>query len=241
MPETETQRTVVEYGGQRIPVLLKFEERKRLSISVHPDGSVTALAPVGRPLSQVLSHLKRRGSWIAKQRRHFRAYHPLPEEKRFVSGETHLYLGRQYRLKVGRGTKMEVKLIGRYLNVFLPLSPDPASVCSALDEWYRAHAEPIYWDRIERCLEAAPSLRLANPTVRIRHMKRRWGSCSKAGIITLSSELIKTPLHCIEYVIMHELCHLRVHDHSPAFFRLLSRCMPDWERRKARLDSVVLR
>ncbi len=241
MPENMTQKIMVEYGGQQIPVLLKFEERKRLSISVHPDGSVTAIAPIDHPLPQVLSHLKRRRSWIAKQRRHFCSYHPLSEEKRFVSGETHLYLGRQYRLKVDRAAKMEVKLIGRYLNVFLPLSPDPVSVRSALDEWYRVHAEPIYWDRIERCLEAAPSLRPANPTMRIRHMKRRWGSCSKAGTITLSSELIKTPLHCIEYVIMHELCHLRVHDHSPAFFRLLSRGMPDWEKRKARLDSVVLR
>ena len=72
-------------------------------------------------------------------------------------------------------------------------------------------------------------------------MSKRWGSCSRKGTITLSLDLIKTPLHCIEYVITHELCHLLVHDHSPAFFRMLSRCMPDWERRKARLEEVVLR
>jgi len=72
-------------------------------------------------------------------------------------------------------------------------------------------------------------------------MVGRWGSYSNAGTITLNADLIKTPLHRIEYVMMHELCHLRVHDHSPAFFRLLSRCMPDWKERKARLDAVVLR
>ena len=232
---------IVEYAGERIPVALDFGDRQRLSISVHPDGSVTALAPAGRSVEKVLSHIERRRAWIARQRRYFEVFHPLPQAKRFVSGETHLYLGRQYRLRVHRARDVGVKLVGRFLNVFVPEPEAPRRVRTALDAWYRAHADAIFRDRMDRCLKSAPSLGGLAPTLRIRCMTRRWGSCSRKGTITLSIELIRTPLHCIEYVIMHELCHLRVHDHSPAFFRLLSRCMPDWEQRKARLDAVVLR
>ena len=232
---------IVEYAGERIPVALEFGDRQRLLISVHPDGSVTALAPAGRSVEKVLSHLERRRAWIARQRRYFEVFHPLPQAKRFVSGETHLYLGRQYRLRVHRARDVDVKLVGRFLNVFVPDPETPRRVRTALDAWYRAHADAIFRDRMDRCLKSAPSLGGLTPTLRIRCMTRRWGSCSRKGTITLSIELIRTPLHCIEYVIMHELCHLRVHDHSPAFFRLLSRCMPDWEQRKARLDAVVLR
>ncbi len=134
-----------------------------------------------------------------------------------------------------------MKLRGGYFNVSVRAPRKARSIRAALEDWYRSHAETIYRDRLVRCLRAAPSLRRREPTLRIRQMNGRWGSCSKAGTITLSMELVRAPLHCIEYVIMHEVCHLVVHDHSPAFFRLLGRCMPDWEKRKARLDSVVLR
>jgi len=97
------------------------------------------------------------------------------------------------------------------------------------------------WNAVWFCLESAASLRLAEVSLRIRPMRRRWGSCSEAGTITLNVDLVKAPLHCIDYVIMHELCHLRVHNHSPAFFRFVGRCMPDWQRRKERLETVVLR
>ena len=241
MPDERVRKVVVEYAGERIPVAIEFGERQCLSISVHPDCSVTALAPTSCSPEKVLSHLEGRRAWIAKQRRHFETFYPLPEDKRFVSGETHLYLGRQYRLRVHRARDVEVKLGGCFLNVFVPEPQEPRCVRTALDAWYRAHAEPIYRNRLGQCLDSALSLRGVEPTLRIRRMSQRWGSCSKAGTITLSTELVKAPLHCIDYVIVHELCHLHVHDHSPAFFRLLSRCMPDWEKRKVRLDSVVLR
>ena len=241
MPDYPQETVLVDCAGGRVPVAVQFRERLRLSISVHPDGSVTALAPANQTIADVAAHLERRRSWIAKQRRHFERYQPLPAEKCYVSGETHLYLGRQYRLRIHRCDEISVKLVGRFFNVFVPSPKEPRAIADALDAWYRLHAESIFCDRMDRCLASAASLRLTDVKFRIRPMKKRWGSCSKEGTITLNAELIKVPLHCIDYVIMHELCHLRVHDHSPAFFRLLARCMPDWERGKERLEAIVLR
>jgi predicted metal-dependent hydrolase len=232
----------VEHAGEHISVSVEFRNRGRLSISVHPDGSVTALAPSSRTLDDVLTHLNRRRLWIARQRRHFKKYEPLPVEKRYVPGETHLYLGRQYRLRVHPSDDTSVRLVGRFFEVDIPTPKHPQPIAIAMREWYQSHAESIFQKCIRRCMQSASALRLPmDVKLRVKPMERRWGSCSKAGTITLNTDLVKTPLHCIDYVIIHELCHLHIHDHSPAFFRMLGRCMPDWQRRKARLESMVMR
>jgi predicted metal-dependent hydrolase len=164
----------------------------------------------------------------------------LPYEKCYVSGETHLYLGRQYRLKIQSAAAESVKLVGSYLHVATANRHDALQVKRLLDNWYKTHAKGIFYTRLLQCLNDAPSLRMPPPAIIIRRMPRRWGSCTKAGNILLNVDLVKTPLYCIEYVLMHELCHLRIHDHSPGYYRLLSRCMPDWEKRKTRLDSYVI-
>jgi predicted metal-dependent hydrolase len=231
----------VEQAGEHISVSIEFRDRDRLSISVHPDGSVTALAPAGRSLEVVLAHLNRRRAWIARQRHHFEKFQPRPVAERYVSGETHLYLGRQYRLRVQQSDDTSVRLVGRFFEVQVPAPKQSESIAAAMKEWYQSHAEAMFQSRVRHLVQTATSRRLdVGVKLRVKPMQRRWGSCSKAGTITLNTDLVKTPLHCIDYVIMHELCHLRIHDHGPAFFRMLGRCMPDWQRRKNRLEAVVV-
>ena len=235
---SDESRTAIalDYGGKNISVALSFRERKRLTISVHPDGTVTALAPIGRSVEAVEKHLYKRRSWIAKQLRYFRQYQPGPAKRYYVSGETWLYLGRQYRLRVNQSEENEVKLQGGYINVDVPKPSDPVAVAKALDRWYRIRAGSVFRTRLNHCCNGL----LSSPDgveLRIRKMKTRWGSCSKSGVITLNLELIKAPTRCIDYVITHELCHLKIHDHRPAFYRLLNRYMPDWEKQKARLNK----
>lgn len=233
----DTQTLTIKCGADSVPVSVQFRDRSRLSITVHPDGSVTALAPMGRTIQDVEKHLARRRSWIVKQRRHFSKYKPLTSEKTWVSGETHLYLGRQYRLRVRETETVSVRLVGAYFEVGVTDRGDVSSVANTMACWYRTHAETIFRDRLARCLDQAASLRSQPFELQVRQMKRRWGSCSARGTITLNTDLVKTPLHCIEYVIMHELCHLRIPDHGPRFYQMLGRLMPDWQSRKKRLDE----
>ena len=229
----------VTFGQKEIPFQLSFRPKRQLSITVMPNRNVLVLAPEGQDIEKILALVKKRAGWIAKKRTYFEQFHPLPNEKRFVSGETHLYLGRQYRLKLNSSKESGVKLVGRFFYVAVNDVADSAKVKAALDAWYMRKAENIFTSKIHGYLESPTSLKLAPKKIVIKPMTKRWGSCTKHGNVQLHPDLVKAPLDCIEYVIAHELCHLRVHDHSPAFYRLLSRLMPDWEKRKARLDTFI--
>ena len=232
---------LLTHGSLRIPFQVEFGDRKQLTIHVHPELRLEVLAPSGRDIGRVLKRVEARSGWVAKQWRYFEQFHPTSPARQYVSGETHLYLGRQYRLKVTKQRESSVKLIGRFLQVRHADKTDQVAIKQLVSDWYHDHAVQFFNARLAKCLEGAKSLGLQQPPkLTVRRMTRRWGSCTKAGNISLNVDLVKTPIHCVDYVIVHELCHLKVHNHSPAFYRLLTQCMPDWENRKARLDSFRL-
>ena len=152
----------IQFGGKTIPFEVEICQRRRLSISVHPDRRVTVLAPADCNFAQVLARVQKRAAWSAKQRAYFEQFHPLPHTKRYVSGETHLYLGRQYRQKIQSATAESVKLQGRYLHVATANRHDAVQVELLLEDWYRNHAKGIFQARLFQCLDAAPALRAAS-------------------------------------------------------------------------------
>lgn len=232
---------LLRYSGLAIPFRVEHRDRKDLAISVYPELRLEVLAPRSASVERVLTRVQKRAGWIVRQWRQFEQYRPPQPERRYVSGETHRYLGRQYRLKVQLGTPTGVKLIGPFLQVRTTGEASGNDVRELLEGWYRRHAERVFAQRLLHCLEAVRSLRLAqSPTLTVRKMEKRWGSCTPAGAIRLNVELVKAPVPCIDYVIVHELCHLKAHNHGPGFYRLLGRCMPDWEARKERLEAVTL-
>jgi hypothetical protein len=133
-----------------------------------------------------------------------------------------------------------VKLIGRYLHVHTPNPSHTDRVRTLVENWYRERATQLLHRYLQQCYARLKRFGIPSPTVRLQKMQKRWGSCTPKRSIILNTELIKAPPQCIDYVIVHELCHLRIHGHSETFFRLLTACMPDWRIRKRRLESVAL-
>ena len=229
----------VLWGRTRISYEYRFAERKTLAISVHPDLRVTVVAPSGTELESIRRKVRKRGAWIRKQWREFELYLPKQPPRRYVNGESHRYLGRQYRLRAEQGEEDRVKCLRGYLRVTTLDEPTPEQSKRLLARWYRDRAECIFGERLHVCWKRAAREGIPRPRLTIRRMSKRWGSCSPEGRITLNLELIKAPKDCIDYVIMHELCHLKEAHHGPRFWALLGRVMPDFEARKRQLNVIT--
>lgn len=233
-----TGRQTLAYGSETIDFSLSFSPRRRMTITVEPSGDVVVKAPSEATLETVLDHLRRRAGWIIRQRDRFATFGPAMPPKRYVSGETHRYLGRQYRLRITEGSAPSVKLKGCYFEIVTADKRDTRTVQRQLDNWYRTRALRIFADCMDRCLRSSYFRKVAPPRWTIRRMKRRWGSCTPDGAILLNLVLVQAPPRCIEYVITHELCHLIHHSHDAQYFRLLGRVMPDWQKLKAALEQM---
>lgn len=227
----------IQYGSVLIDYDLSFQERKNLTIKVYPDCSVKIIAPYDTTLQKIEKQVKKKAPWIIKQQREFLSYHPLTPERICVSGETHLYLGRQYKLRIERDNKNEVKLFRGRITV---LCKEENNVKEILNKWYREKAFVHFDEVLNKALLLFKKYNIIKPELHIRSMEKRWGSCTSNGKIILNPELIKAPKGSIEYVIVHELCHLIHHNHTKAFYDLQESIMPDCKKWKERLEYSLV-
>lgn len=224
-------------GAHRIAYRLHRSQRRTLEITVASGGVVDVRAPAGPPIERIEHRLRARSAWIRRKL----AASPASEcdpARRFVSGETHRYLGRQCRLKVAAGERTHVRMHGGRLHVEVRDPCDAGQVQRAVAMWFHRRARIVLPQRVED-LTSLPRFAGLQPTgIAVRAMKTRWGSCTASGRLLLNSRLIALPTSAIDYVIAHELCHLRVAKHGARFERLLARLMPDWREREEVLSRA---
>jgi predicted metal-dependent hydrolase len=227
----------VAYGTATIEYELRYAERKTMAITVEPDRRVIVSAPEGTSLSDVEARLRKRGAWILRRQREFEDYLPALPPRRYVSGESHLYLGRRYRLRLEAGDAEGVKLAAGWFFISARDRDNAGRVRALLDGWYRRRAAVVFAERLAYCHAKAHMPDLPYPKLRIRVMEKRWGSCTPGEVMLLNLKLVQVPKYCIDYVITHELAHLKEHHHGQAYYALLDRLMPDWLERRQRLHE----
>lgn len=226
----------IQFGSKRIDFNLKYVNRKTLGITITPAMEVVVNAPLNASLTKIKELVKKKAPWIIKQQNYFLTFHPKSPQKKFVSGESHLYLGRQYQLKITLSKKDLVSYKGRLIEV---KTRNKKRAKALMNQWYRLKAKEKFAEIAEPLIVRFKKYKVEPKGIYLQNMKTRWGSCTPKGRIILNPELIKAPKHCIEYVIIHELCHLVHHDHTAKFMALQQKEMPDWSKWKSKLEKLL--
>ncbi|MGX9352822.1 M48 family metallopeptidase [Shimia sp. W99] len=229
------------YGDQRIPyeVFVDPKRSDRVAIHVNPDGTVSVDAPDGFADAAIRGAVQKRARWVVNHVAEAQQRYAHVRPREYVSGEQILYLGRRYQLKLvdADGGLATVRLKGNRLEV-ITKSREPRAVRSHVRAWYRVKGRDYVARRLASLVKGLPWVDVS-PPFRFMEMTRQWGSCSAKGEIILNPHLIKAPRQCIDYVLLHELAHLKHHNHSPKFWALIDDYDADWRAAKHHLDGLA--
>lgn len=227
----------IEYGKEIIEFELLQEDRKTLSIEVLPTTKIKVKAPENKNKQDIIKKVQNKAKWITRQKRYFVDNYKKPDEKKYVSGESFRYLGKQYRLKVIKSDIDSVKLKNGYLVVEYNLKT-PAKL---INNWYKDKALSTYKKELDKCFQQFTTYKVVKPNLNIRKLTKRWGSYNKnSNTITMNIETIKANKDCIDYVIYHELCHSLHFSHNKEFYNLLESKCKDWNQLKYKLETLIL-
>lgn len=207
---------------------------KNSYIKVRPNLSVDVSVPEEATEEYIKLFLEKRKEWIEEQQDFFRNFSTEPVEKKYISGECVRYLGKNYRLKVFHGEKEFVKFFRGYIQIHCSKDTNIEFKKSLLENWLKERAVEKIMNLAKKYLNKLEE----QPQIKFRDMKTRWGSCnSEKKRIIFNWKLVEKSSYGIEYVVAHELAHLKYDSHDNKFFRYLAVQLPDWERRR---DSLYI-
>ncbi|MGD0152756.1 MAG: SprT family zinc-dependent metalloprotease [Thermacetogeniaceae bacterium] len=228
-----------EYGARTIDFDVTYSRRKTLKITVEPPNIISVVAPSGLSRRMVIERVRSKAAWIAGKLTCFDDLH-LPPDRSFVSGESFMYLGRDYPLSIYLNAQLKkpvASLRGERVWVETPAA-DPNAVRGALEAWYRQQALEKIGERVryyQQQFLKCPS------AIRVKEQKQRWGSCTGRDALLFNWRCIMAPLEVLDYVVVHEMCHLEHKNHSQQFWDLLISILPDFRQRKNWLRNNGIR
>jgi predicted metal-dependent hydrolase len=226
----------VQCGSYVIEYSIKYSPRKKnATLIVHPDKNVEVRVPPGTRPEYIRKLVERKGGWVMKKLQDFESRGPVEKEKKYMDGNVVLYAGMSYVLRIFENDGPAVFISGQYVDVHLPkkIRGDRTSMVKAcLTAWYRERAN----EKISMLLSAhCGKIGLQAPEYSVKVQKRRWGSCSSRNRLNFNLKLAMAPDAEMEYVVVHEICHIFQKDHSAKFWSLVGTIMPDY---KVRMKSL---
>ena len=237
-----TSKRMVLAGDQEISYVLERKQVKNLNLRIKKDGSVFVSANDIVPFEEVDEFVCNKASYILDAIKRFNEialYKPQP--KQYVSGETFYLQGRGLRLQVSQAAKDSISSDGVYIYLKVKDVNDFEKKRRMVNRFLDNQCKAIFGEVMDELYPLFKKYGIEKPTLRIRDMETRWGSClAKKGIVTLNKRLLEAPRNCIEYVVMHELCHFMHPNYSKYFYAFLSMLMPDWKERKQFLDKTAV-
>lgn len=232
-------KTPVTRNIQDIEFKVIYSGRRTLGISILPDSSVIVRVP-NRTSDKTINRIViEKASWIIKHRDRYSRQDNSNLNKLYVEGEIHLFRGRESVLTIEKSNKSYIRFYDGTIELGLGKSNNSKAIKGLLYKGYKNEAELLFPGILNTLLKRHEDQMFKPAALIIRTMKRRWGSCSNKGIITLSTELIKLPDLYIEYVVVHELCHLKHHNHGARYYNLLSELFPEWKAIRKELRKYI--
>ncbi len=233
------RRETLAYQNQSLSYTLVFRSRRTIGFAVRPDGSVHISAPAGTSPEWVAQQVLKKADWILRHQAEFASRPAPPPSRRYEAGSLHYYQGQPYQLRLAEARRHAVTVEANELVLTAPALLTPAQSEALLHTWYTHRARALFAESLERMWPRFAEFNLTRPTLAVRQMRTRWGSCTpRSARIRLSPELVRARPECLDYVLLHECCHLLVGDHSQAFYDLQTRLMPDWQQWKAELNAL---
>ena len=231
----------LETAGRKIPLHLERGKGRTLRITVLSDGRVRVIVPRRVGVDQVLAFAREKARWIERTVGKVEAYtHLTSPEKSAETGMISI-LGQSYPVKIEQGRGRRASFVDGVLIVPVADPTDEAAVQRRVEGWLKRRAGQIFGMVLRQALSGPAAVHgIAAPSWSVRWMKRRWGSCGREGRVVFNIRLVQTPLPLIEYVVLHELCHLKHHHHGKSFYALLAKCLPEWKERRKALNAIVV-
>ena len=216
-----------------------FSRRRSIGITIGPESGVIVRAPFRTSQKTIENLVLSKSRWIKKHLENHADQIRINQNRRYANGELHYFGGREYPLRIVQSEQSYVKHYEDVIEIGLKVIDKMDKVRLLLKNWYKKTAAEHFRKSLDEILDKYSNYNFSPASLAVRTMKGRWGSCNSKGRITLSTELIKIDGKYTEYVILHELCHLKHHDHSSAYYKLLAEVYPDWKTVRKELRKYV--